>query len=95
MAIRSRKPAPKAIKKKAVTKKTLAKKSVAKKSLAKKPDRKKNAPKPKARVPAVFRVDLSAFPPESVTSQRAFAVRGLRLADFHTRHEPDAQDRAG
>jgi hypothetical protein len=68
MAIRSRKPAPKAIKKKAVTKKALAKKSVAKKSLAKKPDRKKNTPKPKARVPAVFRVDLSAFPPESVTS---------------------------
>jgi len=59
MATRSRKPAPKAIKK-----------TAAKKTAAKKP-----APKPKARVPAVFRVDLSAFPPESViSSDRSLCV---------------------
>jgi hypothetical protein len=63
MATRSRKPAPKAIKK-AVAKKAVAKKPVLKENAPKK----KNAPKPKARVPAVFRVDLSAFPPESVIS---------------------------
>jgi hypothetical protein len=69
MATRSRKPAPKAIKK-AVVKKTAAKKPGAKKS-APKP----KAAKPKARVPAVFLVDLSAFPPESVISgERSLCV---------------------
>ncbi len=64
MATRSRKPAPKAIKK-----------AVAKKTAAKKPSPKKSAPRPKARVPAVFRVDLSAFPPESVISgERSLCV---------------------
>jgi hypothetical protein len=63
MATRSRKPAPKAIKK-----------AVAKKTAAKKPGPKPKAPKPKARVPA-FRVDLSAFPPESVmSSERSLCV---------------------
>jgi hypothetical protein len=70
MATRSRKPAPKTIKKKAV-----AKKAPTKNTVAKKPSPKKNAPKSKARVPAVFRVDLAAFPPESViSSERSLCV---------------------
>jgi hypothetical protein len=69
MATRSRKPVPKAIKK------AVAKKALAKKTAAKKPSPKKNVPKPKARVPAVFRVDLSSFPPESViSSDRSLCV---------------------
>ncbi len=64
MATRSRKPAPKAIKK-----------AAAKKTAAKKKAPKKSAPKPKARVPTAFRVDLSAFPPESViSSERSLCV---------------------
>jgi hypothetical protein len=59
MATRSRTPAAKAIKK-----------AAAKKTGARKP-----GPKPKARVPAVFRVDLSAFPLESVaSSERSLCV---------------------
>jgi hypothetical protein len=61
MATRSRKPAPTPVKKtrakKTIVKKTVAKKTVAKKTAVKKP-----------RIPAVFRVDLSAFPPESVSA---------------------------
>jgi len=64
MATRSRKAAPKAIRK-----------AVAKKTADKKPASKPKAPKPKARVPAVFRVDLSGFPPESViSSERSLCV---------------------
>ncbi len=64
MATRSRKPAPKAIKK-----------ATAKKAAAKKPAPKKKALKKKAGVPAVFRVDLSAFPAESViSSDRSLCV---------------------
>jgi hypothetical protein len=56
-------------------KKAVAKKALAKKTAAKKPSPKKNVPKPKARVPAVFRVDLSSFPPESViSSDRSLCV---------------------
>src|SRR6202046_1338176 len=64
MATRSRKPAPKAIKK-----------AVAKKAVAKMPGPKNNAANPRARVQAVCRVDLSAFPPESViSSERSLCV---------------------
>src|ERR1700733_6246204 len=70
MATRSRKPAPKAIKK-AAAKKTATKKPPPKKKAAPK----KKAPKPKVPVPVDFRVDLSAFPPESITSsERSLCV---------------------
>ena len=62
MATRSRKPAPKAIKK-AVAKKTAAKKPVKKRPQGCRP------------ASGVFRVDLSAFPPESVISgERSLCV---------------------
>jgi len=55
-------------------KKPIAKKAPAKKPTAKKPTAKKPTTK-KTRVPGVFRVDLSAFPPESVTSsERSLCV---------------------
>lgn len=64
MATRSRKPAAPPVKKLAV------KRAVVKKTAAQKPVAKK-----KTRVPAVFRVDLSAFPPESViSSERSLCV---------------------
>jgi hypothetical protein len=64
MATRSQKPVSKAIKK-----------AMAKKTASKKPAPKKPAAKKKARVPAVFLVDLSAFPAESViSSDRSLCV---------------------
>ncbi len=53
-------------------KKTAAKKAVAKKAI---PKSKKVIPKKKTSVPAVLRIDLSAFPPESViSSERSLCV---------------------
>src|SRR5580704_5649221 len=73
MATRSRKPAAPQVKTLAV-KKAVVKKTAAKKPVAKKPAAKKAVAK-KTRVPAVFRVDLSAFPPESViSSERSLCV---------------------
>src|SRR3984885_3711895 len=55
--------------------KTVAKKAVAQKRVAKKPPVAKKPAAKKTRVPADFRVDLSAFPPESViSSERSLCV---------------------
>jgi hypothetical protein len=69
MATGSKKRAAKPVKKAATKKIAVKKKPVAKKTVTEKPAVKKT------RVPAVFRVDLSTFPPESViSSERSLCV---------------------
>jgi hypothetical protein len=75
MASRTQKPAKRAVAKKTVTKKAAPKKAAPKRTALKKTAAKKPIPKKKARIPSVFRVDLSAFPGESViSSERSLCV---------------------